>query len=134
MNLTPEHLRSSYEVYVEHGNSSSATIMSVLNNLRSQPGGKENIVACAFGPGIILEMMIMKRPSLAKQSPVENGHADGDDRSTTNGHSNGDGKLNANGHSKSKDNDTQPAINGDTAVNGDDAQPAANSSSTANGN
>ncbi|MCJ1378984.1 hypothetical protein MMC17_002083 [Xylographa soralifera] len=65
MNLTPEHLRASYEIYMENGNSSSATIMSVMNRLRRDEGGRENVVACAFGPGIIIEMMIMKRPSLA---------------------------------------------------------------------
>ena len=64
MNLTPEHLRASYEVYMEHGNSSSATIMSVMDKLRRLEGGREDVVACAFGPGIILELMIMKRPSL----------------------------------------------------------------------
>ena len=65
MNLTPEHLRASYEIYMENGNSSSATIMSVMNRLRKNEGGRENVVACAFGPGIIIEMMIMKRPGLA---------------------------------------------------------------------
>ena len=65
MNLTPEHLRASYEIYMENGNSSSATIMSVMNRLRRDEGGRENVVACAFGPGIIIEMMIMKRPGLA---------------------------------------------------------------------
>ena len=64
MNLTPEHLRASYEVYVEHGNSSSATIMSVMDKLRRLEGGREDVVACAFGPGIILELMVMKRPNL----------------------------------------------------------------------
>ncbi|MCJ1402438.1 hypothetical protein MMC11_005658 [Xylographa trunciseda] len=65
MNLTPEHLRASYGIYMENGNSSSATIMSVMDRLRRDEGGRENVVACAFGPGIIIEMMIMKRPSLA---------------------------------------------------------------------
>lgn len=60
MNLTPEHLRASYEIYMKYGNSSSATIISVLNKLRESEG-KENVVACAFGPGIALEMMILRR-------------------------------------------------------------------------
>ena len=72
MNLTPEHLRASYEVYMQYGNSSSATIMSVLDKLRRSEGGREDVVACAFGPGIILEMMILKRNMLAVGSlPVE---------------------------------------------------------------
>lgn len=128
MNLTPEHLRSSYEVYVEHGNSSSATIMSVLNNLRSQPAGKENVVACAFGPGIILEMMILKRPSLANGITVENGHAAENGHSTTNGHIVEDGPLTTNGHTVedgpftangySTGNSAQPTTNGQPSENG----------------
>ena len=60
MNLTAEHLRASYEIYMKYGNSSSATILSVLNKLRESEG-KEQVVACAFGPGIALEMMVMRR-------------------------------------------------------------------------
>lgn len=62
MNLTQEHLRASYEIYVNHGNSSSATIMAVMDRLRNLGEGRENVVACAFGPGISLEMMVLRRP------------------------------------------------------------------------
>ena len=62
MNLTQDHLRASYEIYVNYGNSSSATIMSVMDKLRSMSEGREYVVACAFGPGISLEMMMLKRP------------------------------------------------------------------------
>lgn len=60
LNLTPEHLRASYEVYINHGNSSSATIFSVIKQLIA---GKtaDHIVGCAFGPGIAVEMMMFKR-------------------------------------------------------------------------
>ena len=61
MNLTEDHLRASYEVYVEHGNSSSATIMSVMDRMRKNGQSRENIVACAFGPGIILELMVLRK-------------------------------------------------------------------------
>ncbi|KAH7319684.1 thiolase-like protein [Stachybotrys elegans] len=69
MNITPEHMRASYDTYMNHGNSSSATIYSVLNRLRSKdmdalaPGGRvrEYIVGCAFGPGISVEMCVLKR-------------------------------------------------------------------------
>ncbi|KAL8727879.1 MAG: hypothetical protein Q9166_005756 [cf. Caloplaca sp. 2 TL-2023] len=67
MNLSPEHMRASYEIYMKYGNSSSATIISVLNKLRESEG-KENVVACAFGPGIALEMMILRRPKMAPSS------------------------------------------------------------------
>ena len=63
MKLTPEHLQASYEIYMQYGNSSSATIMSVMNRLREMSQERENVVACAFGPGIALEMMVLKRPT-----------------------------------------------------------------------
>lgn len=62
MNLTQDHLRASYEIYVKYGNSSSATIMAVMDKLRNMGEGRENVVACAFGPGISLEMMVLRRP------------------------------------------------------------------------
>lgn len=69
MALTPEHMRASYDTYMNHGNSSSATIFSVLNRLRCKdmdalaPGGraKEYVVGCAFGPGISVEMCMLRR-------------------------------------------------------------------------
>ena len=61
MALTPEHLRASYDVYMNHGNSSSATIFSVLDVLLRGGEGNEYIVGCAFGPGIAVEMMMLKR-------------------------------------------------------------------------
>ncbi|EFX03448.1 a chain crystal structure of a type 3 polyketide synthase pksiiinc from neurospora crassa [Grosmannia clavigera kw1407] len=69
MDITPEHMRASYDTYINHGNSSSATIFSVLDRLRDKdmdtiaPGGtpKEYIVGCAFGPGITVEMCVLKR-------------------------------------------------------------------------
>jgi type III polyketide synthase len=71
MKLTPEHLQASYEVYVEHGNSSSATIMSVMHTLRNTKSVRENVVACAFGPGISLELMVLKRPNMLDLLPGE---------------------------------------------------------------
>ncbi|KAM7223970.1 putative type III polyketide synthase [Rhypophila decipiens] len=69
MKITPEHMRASYDTYINHGNSSSATIFSVLDRLRAKdmdemaPGGqpKEYVVGCAFGPGITIEMCMLKR-------------------------------------------------------------------------
>ncbi|KAH8884634.1 chalcone and stilbene synthase [Thozetella sp. PMI_491] len=69
MTITPEHMRASYDTYINHGNSSSATIFSVLDRLRSKdmdamaPGGrpKDYVVGCAFGPGIAVEMCLLKR-------------------------------------------------------------------------
>ena len=71
MNLTPEHLRASYEIYVNYGNSSSATVMSVMDKLRKMGEGREKVVACAFGPGISLEMMILRRFNQLEGLPTE---------------------------------------------------------------
>lgn len=64
MGLSPQHLRASYDVYKTHGNSSGATIFSVLNRLRSPDmgPGKEHVVGCAFGPGVAIEMCVLRRP------------------------------------------------------------------------
>jgi type III polyketide synthase len=69
MNITPEHMRASYDTYIKHGNSSSATILSVMDRLRREdmdelaPEGKvkDFVVGCAFGPGIAIEMCMLKR-------------------------------------------------------------------------
>lgn len=69
MSITPEHMRASYDTYINHGNSSSATIFSVLDRMRMKdmdelaPGGrvKDFVVGCAFGPGIAVEMCVLKR-------------------------------------------------------------------------
>lgn len=69
VSITPEHMRASYDTYINHGNSSSATIFSVLDKMRTKemdgmaPGGKpkDYIVGAAFGPGISIEMCMLKR-------------------------------------------------------------------------
>jgi type III polyketide synthase len=76
MNITPEHMRASYDTYMKHGNSSSATIFSVMDRLREKdmdacaPGGqvKEFVVGCAFGPGIAVEMCMFRRNLRARRS------------------------------------------------------------------
>ncbi|KAL8371130.1 hypothetical protein RB595_001128 [Gaeumannomyces hyphopodioides] len=70
MGIAPEHMRASYDTYMNHGNSSSATIFSVLDRLRQKdmdahaPGGRppaDYVVGCAFGPGITVEMCMLRR-------------------------------------------------------------------------
>lgn len=69
MDITAEHMRASYDTYINHGNSSSATIISVMDRLRQKemddlaPGGKvkDYVVGAAFGPGIAIEMCMLKR-------------------------------------------------------------------------
>ncbi|KAK5626043.1 hypothetical protein RRF57_001759 [Xylaria bambusicola] len=81
LKISSEHMRASYHRYMEHGNSSSATIFSVMDHLRSKemdslaPGGKikDYVVGCAFGPGIAVEMCMLKRNMGARgvQTPPE---------------------------------------------------------------
>ncbi|PHH91069.1 hypothetical protein CDD83_1814 [Cordyceps sp. RAO-2017] len=69
LGISPEHMRASYDVYIRHGNSSSATIFSVLDRLRSREmdklapdgGRRQHIVGCAFGPGVTVEMCMLRR-------------------------------------------------------------------------
>ncbi|KAF5557622.1 stilbene synthase 2 [Fusarium napiforme] len=69
MDITPEHQRASYDTYINHGNSSSATIFSVMDRLRSRDMDamapdrrvRDYVVGCAFGPGITVEMCMLKR-------------------------------------------------------------------------
>lgn len=70
MHLTPEHLRASYEIYITHGNSSSATIFSVMNRLL-EGETTDHIVGCAFGPGIAVEMMLFKRSHQGSDTGTE---------------------------------------------------------------
>lgn len=59
--LKEEQLRASYKVYQEHGNSSSPTVLVVLDQLRKMGTGRENVMACSFGPGMTIEMAMLKR-------------------------------------------------------------------------
>lgn len=69
LGITPQHMRASYDTYVNHGNSSSASIYRVMHRLRSKemdslaPDGRvrDYIVGCAFGPGITVESCLLKR-------------------------------------------------------------------------
>ncbi|KAJ6437404.1 type iii polyketide synthase [Purpureocillium lavendulum] len=71
-----QHLRASWDVYGSRGNSGSATIYSVLDRLRRVERERENghgdgverrdcareyVVACAFGPGVAVEMCMLRR-------------------------------------------------------------------------
>ena len=70
MGITEDHLRASYDIYMNYGNSSSATIMSVLKRLTEMGNGRRNTLACAFGPGISMEMMVLRR---RERKPLVNG-------------------------------------------------------------
>ncbi|KAL9000149.1 MAG: hypothetical protein Q9188_005740 [Gyalolechia gomerana] len=61
LGLHEGQLRASFDVYTNHGNSSSPTVLVVLDRLRKMGEGKENVMACSFGPGMTIEMAMLKR-------------------------------------------------------------------------
>jgi predicted naringenin-chalcone synthase len=61
LNLVDDHIRASLNVYRSHGNSSSPTVLIVLDELRRMGKGRDNVVATSFGPGLTIEMCMMKR-------------------------------------------------------------------------
>lgn len=70
LSIAAEHLRASYETYNKHGHAGSAAMFSVLDRLRSkdmdamtsQGRGKDYIIGCSFGPGIVLDMCMLRKP------------------------------------------------------------------------
>ena len=122
MNITEENLRASYEIYMNYGNSSSATIMAVMSHLRHLPGGKDNVVACAFGPGISLEMMVLRRRRAQanghsqvhehidiNRHPVINRPSQANGHSPTNPHHQANGNIHENGLDKNNEMNGLPA-------------------------
>ena len=61
MNLSDDQLRASNEIYRTRGNSSSPSVLIVLEKLREMGSGRENVVAAAFGPGLAVEMAMFRR-------------------------------------------------------------------------
>jgi type III polyketide synthase len=69
LDVTAEHLRASYDTYNKHGHSGSAALFSVLDRLRSkdmdaispQRQGRDYIIGCSFGPGIVLDMCMLRK-------------------------------------------------------------------------
>lgn len=62
MCLSEEHLRATNEIYRTRGNSSSPTVLIVLDMLRSMDdAGREHVVAASFGPGLSVEMAMLRR-------------------------------------------------------------------------
>lgn len=61
MGLSDDQLRATKEIYRTRGNSSSASVLIVLDKLRKLGEGRDNVVATSFGPGLAIEMAMMKR-------------------------------------------------------------------------
>ena len=67
LGFSRESNKFSYEVLRDYGNMSSASILFVLEKLlyKNTSAPVENILACAFGPGLTVESMILKKISNA---------------------------------------------------------------------
>ena len=61
MNLSDEQLRATNKIYRSRGNASSVAVLAVLDELRNMGRGRDNVLACSFGPGLTMEMAKLKR-------------------------------------------------------------------------
>ncbi|KAJ6562079.1 thiolase-like protein [Mycena capillaripes] len=58
--LDKEHLKASWEVYETHGNTSSSSVLAVLETSR-RIQEREWVISMAFGPGIVGEGILLRR-------------------------------------------------------------------------
>ncbi|THX06471.1 hypothetical protein D6D13_06477 [Aureobasidium pullulans] len=61
LHLSDDQLRATYDTYRTRGNSSSPSVLIVMDKLRSEKSGNDFVVATAFGPGLAVEMSIFRR-------------------------------------------------------------------------
>ncbi|KAE8326308.1 thiolase-like protein [Aspergillus sergii] len=61
MDLPDDAVRASNEIYKTRGNTSSVAVLAVLDRLRSMEKREENVIACSFGPGLVVEMALLQR-------------------------------------------------------------------------
>nr|OQO24407.1 hypothetical protein B0A51_08626 [Rachicladosporium sp. CCFEE 5018] len=74
MALDHDRLRATNEIYRTRGNSSSPTVLIVLDKLRSM-GPRDHIVAASFGPGLSIEMALLKHCRQERHpAAMSNGH------------------------------------------------------------
>lgn len=65
MGLVDEQLRATRDIYRTRGNSSSPTVLAVLDRLRCMGTGKKFVIATAFGPGLSAEMSFLRSCSVS---------------------------------------------------------------------
>lgn len=63
LKLRDNQLWASWDIYRTKGNTSSPTVLAVLDRLRSENlrAGSDHVVAASFGPGLTIEMAILER-------------------------------------------------------------------------
>lgn len=60
LELSYQDLKHSYEVLREYGNMSSPTILFILERFLKEEDHQDKISACAFGPGLTLESVLLE--------------------------------------------------------------------------
>jgi type III polyketide synthase len=61
LHLSDDQLQATYDTYRTRGNSSSPSVLIVMDKLRSEKSGNDFVGATAFGPGLAVEMSIFRR-------------------------------------------------------------------------
>lgn len=87
-----DHTQASWNVYQNNGNTSSVSIGAVIERSR-EVQGREGCIAVAFGPGVTVEMCLLRRTGW-RGSKLENANSDVK-VNTSHGHTNANG---VNGH------------------------------------
>jgi type III polyketide synthase len=65
LQLDRSHLSKSFEVYENKGNTSSSTVLSIMDQMghEKRNGGqreRDKVIAAAFGPGMAVEMAVFR--------------------------------------------------------------------------
>lgn len=61
LDLEDQHVRVTNEVYGSRGNSGSVSVLAVLSQMFSKGPWRDHIISAAYGPGINVEMVVLKR-------------------------------------------------------------------------
>lgn len=61
LELENDHVRVTNEVYKSKGNSGSVSVLAVLSQMLSKEPRRDHIISAAYGPGINVEMVVLKR-------------------------------------------------------------------------
>ncbi|QKX61596.1 uncharacterized protein TRUGW13939_08748 [Talaromyces rugulosus] len=61
LSLPDRALIATNEIYKTRGNTSSVSVLAVLDKIRSLEDRRKNVIACSFGPGLTVEMVHLKQ-------------------------------------------------------------------------
>lgn len=62
IDLSDDQLRATNHIYRTRGNSSSVAVAAVLDRLRRMGRGRDDVLACSFGPGLAIETARLETP------------------------------------------------------------------------